>query len=172
MKISSCILFLISSLNIQIKNKGFIRVTRSADIDEDDHSLEGHEDYREMMETLIKQRRKLCPIRLEVSPGLEELEILMLMNFLNLKKHQVFECNAPLDLKFTSELRDHLRYIHPEMFYKKLEAKNSPLVENTVPMIKQILKKDILLSYPYESMSPFLRLLDELVEIQMLPVLK
>ena len=31
--------------------------------------LEGHEDYREMMETLIKQRRKLCPIRLEVSPG-------------------------------------------------------------------------------------------------------
>lgn len=57
------------------------------------------------------------------------------------QKHQVFECNAPLDLKFTSELRDHLRYIHPEMFYKKLEAKNSPLVENTVPMIKQILKK-------------------------------
>lgn len=96
---------------------------------------------------------------MEVSPGLEELEILMLMNFLNLKKHQVFECNAPLDLKFTSELRDHLRYIHPEMFYKKLEAKNSPLVENTVPMIKQILKKDILLSYPYESnvtISPFI----------------
>ena len=161
--IEDIILHFISNIfsKYTIKNKGFIRVTRSADIDEDDHSLEGHEDYREMMETLIKQRRKLCPIRLEVSPGLEELEILMLMNFLNLKKHQVFECNAPLDLKFTSELRDHLRYIHPEMFYKKLEAKNSPLVENTVPMIKQILKKDILLSYPYESMSPFLHLLDE-----------
>ena len=135
--IEDIILHFISNIfsKYTIKNKGFIRVTRSADIDEDDHSLEGHEDYREMMETLIKQRRKLCPIRLEVSPGLEELEILMLMNFLNLKKHQVFECNAPLDLKFTSELRDHLRYIHPEMFYKKLEAKNSPLVENTVPMI-------------------------------------
>ncbi len=73
-----------------IKNKGFIRVTRSADIDEDDHSLEGHDDYREMMETLIKQRRKLCPIRLEISEGLEELEVVMLMNFLNLKKNQVF----------------------------------------------------------------------------------
>ena len=123
--IEDIILHFISNIfsKYTIKNKGFIRVTRSADIDEDDHSLEGHEDYREMMETLIKQRRKLCPIRLEVSPGLEELEILMLMNFLNLKKHQVFECNAPLDLKFTSELRDHLRYIHPEMFYKKLEAK-------------------------------------------------
>ena len=28
-------------------------------------------------------------------------------------------------------------------------------------MIKQILKRDLLLSYPFESMSPFLRLLDE-----------
>ena len=73
-----------------IKNKAFIRVTRSADIEEDDHSLEGHDDYREMMENLIKQRRKLSPIRLEMSEGLEELEILMLMNFLNLKKNQVF----------------------------------------------------------------------------------
>ena len=145
----------------KIKNKAFIRVTRSADIDEDDHSLEGHEDYREMMETLIKQRRKLNPMRLEMSPGLEDLEVLMLMNFLNLKKNQVFTINAPLDLSFTSKLRDYLRFIHPEIFYKRLEAQNSPLVENRVPMIKQILKKDILLAYPFESMSPFLRLLDE-----------
>ena len=145
----------------KIKNKAFIRVTRSADIDEDDHSLEGHEDYREMMETLIKQRRKLNPMRLEMSPGLEDLEVLMLMNFLNLKKNQVFTSNAPLDLSFTSKLRDYLRFIHPEIFYKRLKAQNSPLVENRVPMIKQILKKDILLAYPFESMSPFLRLLDE-----------
>lgn len=144
-----------------VKHKSFIRVTRSADIDEDDHSLEGHDDYREMMETLIKQRRKLCPIRMEMSPGLEELEVLMLLNFLNIKKSQVFVSTAPLDLKFIGELRDHLKYIHPEMFYKKLEARNSSLVENKVPMIKQILKRDILLAYPFESMSPFLRLLDE-----------
>lgn len=50
---------------------------------------------------------------------------------------------------------------HPELFYKRLEARNSPLVENTVPMIKQVLKHDILLSYPFESMAPFLRFLDE-----------
>ena len=144
-----------------IKNKSLIRVTRSADIDEDDHSLEGHDDYREMMETLIKQRRKLSPVRLQISSGLEELEILMLMNFLNLKKNQVFVTDIPLDLSFIGELRDHLKMVHPEMFYKKLEARNSQLVENRTSMIKQILKKDILLAYPYESMSPFLRLLDE-----------
>ncbi len=144
-----------------VKSKGLIRVTRSADIDEDDHSLEGHEDYREMMETLIKQRRKLCPVRLEMSSGLEDVEVLMLMNFLNLKKNQVFESEAPLDFGFISELRDHLKYIHPEMFYKRLESRNSSMVDNRVPMIKQILKHDLLLCYPFESMSPFLRLLDE-----------
>jgi len=144
-----------------VKNKALIRVTRSADIDEDDHSLNGHDDYREMMETLIKQRRKLSPVRMEMSPGLEELEVLMLMNFLNLKKNQIFECQSPLDLKFIGDLRDHLRFLHPEMFYKRLDAKNSPMVENRVPMIKQILKRDIFLAYPFESMSPFLRLLDE-----------
>ena len=144
-----------------VKEKALIRVTRSADIDEDDHSLEGHEDYREMMENLIKQRRKLSPMRLEMTPGLDELEVLMLMNFLNLKKNQVFINNSPLDFGFVGELRERLRYICPSMFYKRLEARNNAFVENRVPMIKQILKRDLLLSYPFESMSPFLRLLDE-----------
>jgi len=161
--VEDIIMYFISQLfsKYTVKNKSFIRVTRSADIDEDDHSLEGHEDYREMMETLIKERRKLSPIRMEMSPGLDEIEILMLMNFLNLKKNQVFECHAPLDLKFLGKLQDYLRFLHPTLFYKKLEARNSSLVENRVPMIKQILKRDILLAYPFESMSPFLRLLDE-----------
>lgn len=144
-----------------IKNASFIRITRSADIEEDDHSLVGHDDYREMMETLIKKRRKLLPIRLEMSSGLEELEVLMLMNFLNIKKNQVFVSQAPLDLKFLSELRDNLKMVHPELFYKTLYPKNSPMVANAVPMIKQIQKHDIFLAYPFDSMSPFLRLLDE-----------
>ena len=144
-----------------IKNASFIRVTRSANIDEDDYTLEGHNDYRELMENLIKERRKLVPIRLEMSRGLEELEIVMLMNFLHVKRHQIIVSDAPLDLSFISELRDHLKTVNRSYFYKPLEARNSPLVENKVPMIKQILKKDILLSYPFESMSPFLRLLNE-----------
>lgn len=144
-----------------IKNASFIRITRSADIDEDDYALEGHDDYRELMENLIKERRKLVPIRLEMSKGLEELEIVMLMNFLHVKRNQIIISQAPLDLSFVSELRDHLKTVNRNYFYKPLEARNSPLVENKVSMIKQILKKDILLSYPFESMSPFLRLLNE-----------
>lgn len=144
-----------------VKRKSIIRITRSADIDEDDHSLEGHDDYREMMETLIKQRRKLSPVRLELTDGLDDLEIYMLSNFLNLDKNQIFKYKTPIDFKFIGDLRDVIKTNHPDLFYKKLEAKNSSAVENGVPMIKQILKRDILLAYPFESMSPFLRLLTE-----------
>ena len=144
-----------------VKSKSLIRITRSADIDEDDYALEGNEDYREMMEMLIKQRRKLAPVRLELTEGLDDLEVEMAMNFLNIKRNQVFVCDSPLDYKFMGELRDNLKRIHPELFYSPLEPRNSSMVENKVSMIKQILKKDIFLSYPYESMSPFLRLLNE-----------
>lgn len=144
-----------------IRKSAFIRITRSADIDEDDHTLQGHEDYREMMETLIKERRKLVPIRLEMSSGLDDLEVAMLMNFLNVRRNQIVISEAPLDLSFISDFRDRLKTGNKNYFYKPLEARNSPMVENRVPMIKQILKKDILLSYPFESMSPFLRLLNE-----------
>ena len=66
------------------------------------------------------------------------------MNFLNVKKNQVFVVNTPLDLKFIGDLRDHLKFMHPDMFYNKLDARNNTGVVNTTPMIKQILKKDIL----------------------------
>lgn len=145
----------------KIKAKAFIKVTRSADIDEEDHSLEGHDDYREMMETLIKQRRKLAPLRLEMSEGLAEMEINMLLGFLNLRPNQIFINKIPLDLTFISELRNILKYRNPKIFYDPLEPNNSSDVINTIPMIKQILRKDILLAYPFQSMAPFLRLLDE-----------
>ena len=73
------------------------------------------------MENLIKERRKLVPIRLEMSRGLEELEIVMLMNFLHVKRHQIIVSDAPLDLSFISELRDHLKTVNRSYFYKPLD---------------------------------------------------
>ncbi len=86
-----------------------------------------------------------------MSEGLEEIEILMLMSFLNLKKKHIFECKAPMDLKFIGELHDCLHFAYLALFYKRLEVKNSLKVENRVSMIKQILKHDILLVYFLES---------------------
>ena len=161
--VEDIILYYLNELFIKynVKHKAFMRITRSADIDDEDDSLAGHKDYRELMESLIKQRRRLSPVRLELSEGLEDLEISMLEKFLNLEPSQVFINHVPLDLKFLSEFRDALKKTHPELFYKPLTPMNSPDVVVATPMIKQIAKKDIFLSYPFESMAPFLRLLDE-----------
>lgn len=141
-----------------------IRITRSADIDEDDYSLRDHHDYREMMETLIKQRRRLKPLRLEYTPGLNELELDMIAHFLDIESYQCFISESPLTFSYVFKLQKYLQVVHPELFYAPLVPKNSPMVENRIPMIKQILKRDIFLSYPYESIVPFLRLLDEAAE--------
>lgn len=138
-----------------------IRVTRSADIDEDEMDTDDKLDYRSVMESLIKQRRKLHPLRLEYTPGLDELELEMITHFLDLDKHQLFPSESPLDFSYFSDIRHILKISHPELFYAPNLPKNSPLVENRTPMIKQILKHDIFLAYPFESMAPFLRLLDE-----------
>lgn len=145
----------------KVISSSVIRISRSAEIDEDDYSIHDHQDYREMMESLIKMRRRLAPLRLELSEGLDELEIDMLRKFLDLEKNQIFFSQSPLTFGFFGDIRDYLKIVHPELFYKPLIAKNSPLVENRVPMIKQIQKRDIFLAYPFESMSPFLRLLEE-----------
>lgn len=145
--------------NQKVEAASVIRVTRSADIDEDE--MEDSDDYRSMMENLIRKRRKLHPLRLEYTPGLEKQELSMMANFLDLKDKQLFLSESPLDFSFFGEIRDLLRGSHPELFYHPLLPQNSTMVENRTPMIRQILKHDILLAYPFESMSPFLRLLDE-----------
>ena len=96
--IEDIILHFISNIfsKYTIKNKGFIRVTRSADIDEDDHSLEGHEDYREMMETLIKQRRKLCPNSFGSITRLRRVRNLDVNELLEPQKHQVFRVQCSI----------------------------------------------------------------------------
>ncbi|MDD6667391.1 MAG: polyphosphate kinase 1 [Lachnospiraceae bacterium] len=145
--------------NQKVERSSVIRVTRSADIDEDE--MEDTDDYRSMMEDLIRKRRKLHPLRLEYTKGLEKQELSMMAEFLGLKEKQLFPSESPLDFSFFGEIRDMLKGSHPELFYKPLAPQNSAMVENRTPMIRQILKHDILLAYPFESMSPFLRLLDE-----------
>lgn len=142
-------------------NSSIIRITRSADIDEDDYQLQDEPDYRKMMENLIKQRRKLAPLRLEILGDLDEIEIEMIRKLLDLEKNQIFRSESPLDFSFFGDIRDYLKRDHSELFYAPLVPRNSDSVENRVPMARQIARKDIFLAYPYESMSPFLRLLDE-----------
>lgn len=142
-----------------IKAKSLLRVTRNADIDADalyDEDL----DYREFMVELIKARKKLAPIRLELSREMDGDVVETLCEYLEVDKNYVFRGDIPLDLSFVFQIQDGLRK-RTELFYEKRIPQKSPLFNNHEPILDQIAKKDRFLSYPYESIKPFLTMLHE-----------
>lgn len=143
----------------RVKAKSLIRITRNADIDADalyDEDL----DYRDFMVEVIKQRKKLAPIRLELSREMDGEVISTLCLYLDLDRDYVFYNDGPLDLSFVYEIQDKLRYV-PELFYQKRIPQKSVQFEEGRPILDQILEGDKFLSYPYDSMKSFLTMLHE-----------
>lgn len=142
-----------------IKAKSLLRITRNADIDADalyDEDL----DYREFIVELIKARKKLAPIRLELSREMDGDVVETLCEYLEVDKNYVFRGDIPLDLSFVFQIQDGLRK-RTELFYEKRIPQKSPLFNSHEPILDQIAKKDRFLSYPYESIKPFLTMLHE-----------
>lgn len=146
--------------NYAIKSKSMIRIIRNADIDVDEAFYDQDLDYRNSMERLIKERRRLCPVKLEYSRMLDEKVITTLCSELKLEKDQVFYSETPLDQTFLFSIQDSLR-AHRELFYQRRVPQYSRYVEMTRPMMEQVEQRDILLSYPFENMTPFIRMLNE-----------
>lgn len=146
----------------KIKSKSLLRITRNADIDADalyDEDL----DYREFMAGLIKQRKKLAPIRLELSRDMDKKGIAVLCEYLEMDENHVFMSSTPLDLSFVFQIQDLLRK-NPELYFPKRTPQKSNQFQDGKSIIAQIKEEDKLLSYPYESIRPFLHLLTEAAE--------
>lgn len=146
----------------KVKGKSLIRVVRNADIDADalyDEDL----DYREFMEELMKERKKLSPVRLDMSREIDESVVEALCRYLDVLPERVFRSEAPLDLSFVYKIQDLLR-MNTELFYEKRVPQKSASFRDGVSILKQIEEEDKLLSYPYESIRPFLHMLNEAAE--------
>ena len=143
----------------QVKEKAIIRITRNADIDADalyDEDL----DYRDFMEKLIKKRKKLAPLRLEIEGDLSGETVKALCGHLDLNSCYVYYAKSPLDLSFAYEIQDLLRK-NTQLFFEKRVPQKSPMFSQGQPILDQIRKEDKLLSYQYESIKPFLQMLHE-----------
>lgn len=146
----------------KIKGKSLIRVIRNADIDADalyDEDL----DYREFMAELMKERKKLSPVRLSLSREMDGNVVHALCKYLDMDTDSVFREESPLDMTFISEIEDLLRK-NSEMFYEKRVPQKTPDIKDGISIIEQIKEEDKMLSYPYESIRPFLNLLVEAAE--------
>ncbi|MFR7520523.1 MAG: polyphosphate kinase 1 [Mediterraneibacter faecis] len=146
----------------KVKGKSLLRVVRNADIDADaayDEDL----DYREFMEDLMKQRKKLSPVRIDLSREMDETVVDALCRYLDVTPDRVFRSEAPLDVSFVFQLQDLLRR-NTELFYEKRVLQKSPEFKDGQSILQQITQEDKLLSYPYDSIRPFLKMLTEAAE--------
>lgn len=145
--------------NYEIKAKSLLRVSRNADIDADalyDEDL----DYREFMSGLMKKRRRLAPIRLEMSRDLDKRIVKLLCKHLETEEYAVFKNNTPLDLSYLFMLQNTLRG-NSALFYSHRSPRQPASIQRQIPVLDQVRESDKLLSYPYESIKPFLVMLHE-----------
>ncbi|MGM9942171.1 MAG: polyphosphate kinase 1 [Bulleidia sp.] len=139
--------------------KSLIRITRNADIDSDsmyDEDL----DYRQFMETIIRKRKRLSPVRLQVSRNLDGDIIDLLCTYTGTDRSHVFPDGTPLSLDFLFTVQDILRN-NTSLFFPKRSPQNPAWYDAGRPVFDQVHEKDRLLSYPFESIKPFLSLLEE-----------
>ena len=146
----------------KVKGKSLLRVVRNADID-GDGAYDEDLDYREFMEDLMKQRKKLSPVRIDLSREMDETVVDALCRYLDVTPDRVFRSEAPLDVSFVFQLQDLLRR-NTELFYEKRVPQKSPEFKDGQSILQQITEEDKLLSYPYDSIRPFLKMLTEAAE--------
>ncbi len=143
----------------KVKHSALTRITRNADIDADsiyDEDL----NYRDHMAEVVKLRKKLCPIRIEVTGNIEHETVKNLCEQIKLDSKMVFMYNTPLDVSFFSGITDKLRS-RSELFYAPRHPQKSPEFDESRPILDQIEEGDKMLHYPYQSIRPFLRMLSE-----------
>lgn len=145
----------------EITQRNYLCVTRNADISPDDKSFDEDEDFRERMQQTLHKRRKLAAVRMEVAfPLTKEMES-YLCEKLQLAPKQIFRTKVPMKLEYIYSIINKI----PESMKRSLvEPPFSPQPSKHVQegsIIRQLKRKDIMLSYPYESMEPFLRLIKE-----------
>ena len=139
-----------------VQEKCLFRVTRNADIDVKEGMMDHDIDYREIMADLLKRRRKLAAVRLQVIPAAPQVAQL-LCSRLELTHKRVFDQKSPLDLSFFYKLTSRMESDgHPELFYTPARPMLPP---QDYDLAAEVEKHDVLLSYPYQSIRPFIAML-------------
>lgn len=145
-----------------VLEKTVICVTRNADIDTDEGLYDADIDFRQHMKTILKKRARLAPVRLETAAPLSDEFREFLCGQLALDTNQVFVSQSPLNMSYVFSLEDLLpSSVKQLLLNAPFQPQDTPDVRLYQSMIKQVVKKDILLCYPFESMKPFLNLIRE-----------
>ena len=143
----------------KIVEKTTIRVTRNADIAVDEALLDYEIDFRGVMQELLKKRRRLFAVRLQMSCKSEKIQK-CLQEHLEVEDESIFIQRIPLDFGFGFSLPGRIKDAESTLFYPERKPYSPPIFHEKIPM-RQLAEKEILLAYPFHSYSPFLNMLYE-----------
>ena len=145
----------------EVSDKNFIRITRNADISPEDEGFDEDDDFRNRMKKTLHKRRRMAAVRLEVAENLTKEQEKYLCDKLDIDPIQIFRTKAPMMLEYMFQVAEKIPVsMKKPLLYEPFSPQQSAMVQEE-SMMKQVKKQDILLSYPYESMEPFLRLIKE-----------
>ena len=149
----------------EVVNKYTISLTRNTDISYDDDDYDIDQDFRDYMKGKLKKRKRLHPVRLEVDKDLPDSSIEFLTSQFDLDKKNIFVTKSLMQAGFlfglVEDLPENLIANHT---YKPFTPQPSAMVNPNRKIMDQIDNKDIFLSFPYESMDPVIKLLEEAAE--------
>lgn len=144
----------------EISDKNVFCATRNADINPDDEAYEVNEDFRSKMKKMLKKRKRLAVVRIEAAAELEEYTKRLLLDKLGLSENQIFITKSPISMGYVfgieARMSDEQR---KELCYPEFEPQHThgEIMAGTA-------SEDVILSYPYESMDPFVDMIKRAAE--------
>lgn len=148
--------------NFKIIDNAIISVTRNADLNLEEDFDDNDEDFRLYMKKALKKRSRLEPVRLEINGKLQKNTVEYLKSRLNLKSEQIYYSESPLKMDYVFSLFGKLPLpLEKTTTYKPYTPVYPVDLNPSKSIINQVVEKDRLLFFPFESIDPFLSLLKE-----------
>ena len=140
-----------------LQNACLFRVTRNADITVDEGMMDHDIDFRDVMSELLKKRRKLAAVRLQFWPSAPQEIVKFLRDKLVVPADRCYTQTSPLDPGLLFRLASRVSAdSNPAFSYPPARPIQAPA---DYDLYAEAHKHDVLLSYPYQSIRPFIRML-------------
>ena len=144
----------------KVNEKCLMRITRNADIDVLENEFAYMEDYRLKMKKILKKRKRLAPVRIEISNQISKDFKKLILNKCD---YEMMAVNKnPLSFAFVSELIKLIpKELKDKLSYTPFSPKTPYWYTPDTDMFSKLRENDLLINYPYDSMKPFLRFLEQ-----------
>ncbi len=132
-----------------------VDVTRNADVFMTKDEIQEDDDLRQKMSGMLSKRKREMPVRARIYGKLAEPQRAVLIKKLHVPESRVFTQTVPFDLSFRSSIGGPAGLRYPE----RRPSRDIGLKKGE--FFSYVSRRDLLMSFPFQSMMPFVDLIYE-----------